>query len=88
MGLETIPSDAARVGFAVADALGALESVVLHTGKTQTYDFDLDKNVESGGKDLPVKGLFYREKEAQASTTDSVFMVKGEDAPDGIDEAD
>lgn len=90
MGLETIPRDAARVGFYWAKQFGALENVTLHLAKTQTYSYELDKMTESGGQDLQVEGLFYSEMQTQqlTSTNETVFLIKGEDAPAGVREAD
>lgn len=90
MGLELIPAQAAAIGFDVAKSLGALEWVTLHLAKTQTYDYATDKMVESGGADIPVEGLFYQEKQSQDLTTtrQTVFLIQGVAAPDGVVEAD
>jgi len=88
MDVTAIAKKAARTALNVAGT--AREKVTLHLGKTETYDWATDKNVQSGGGDIPVEGVWYKETKLQAGAigTESVFLVHGDDAPNGIFEAD
>jgi len=86
--LRPIILGAVETAFGVAGDV--LESATLHLGKTQDYDIDTDESVETGGQDVPVSGVWFKDKQVQTQITggDASFMVKGSNAPDGIDEAD
>jgi hypothetical protein len=89
MDLGVIAKQAVDVAFAVGDS--ALEAGTLHIGKTQTYDFDTDKNTLSAGNDVTVKGVFYREAQAQGmELTNQLanFLIRGSDVPQRVREAD
>lgn len=93
MNLKAIAENAVDVAYGIAGkpaAGGALETVTLHLGKAQTYNFDTDKMVESGGSEVEADGVFYSEiqKGGGPTTSDAVFTVRGKDAPAGIFEAD
>jgi hypothetical protein len=88
MNLASIASKAAKVAFGVAGS--ALEEATLHIGQTQTQDFHTDTVSGSGGTEKETKGAFYHSRQQQdlAITNEAIFMILGEDVPDGIDEAD
>ena len=87
--LVQLVTDTVSLGFDIAGGLKT--AATLHINKSEGYNFDTDSATESGGSDIPVQGIFYRQKQAQAAETsgqDATFMVKGSDAPAGIDQAD
>jgi len=88
MDVTAIAKKAARTALNVAGT--AKETATLHLGKSQTYNWDTDKNVESGGSDPVVEGVWYKETKTQAAAigTDSIFLIHGDDAPNGVFEAD
>ncbi len=89
MGLTAIAQGAVELGLNIAG--DAKTTATLHLNKTQTYDFDTDIATPSGGSDVPVDGLFYLVQQKQAADSsgrDGRFLVKGSDAPNGIDQAD
>ena len=90
MGVDLvgIAQRAAKTAFGIAER--ALEGATLHLSKDVTQNFHTDGAAEAGGTDKTTKGAFYhsRQQQEQAITNAGVFMILGEDVPDGIDEAD
>ncbi len=57
----------------------AKTTAVVHLGKTTTYDPVTDTQVESGGNDVTVQGIFYRDDQLQGrdvTTTQADFLVE------------
>jgi hypothetical protein len=81
----------ADTAFNVAAGLGATETCVVHLGKTQTYDFDTDKNTPSAGSDVTLVGIFYAEEEDQGvelTAQMANFLIRGRDVPSQVREQD
>lgn len=88
LDLVAIANKAAGTAFGIVGT--ALEEATLHMGQTQTQDFHTDTVVGAGGTNKATKGAFYHSKQQQdlAITNEAIFMILGEDVPDGIDESD
>jgi hypothetical protein len=89
LDLDALAKSVVGIGMELAGT--GKKTAIVHFGKNKTYDAESDSLSASGGQDISLQGILYKDKQRQGTASDSTtsdFLINGADLPSKIDEAD